>query len=1655
MTQRKSSGGAAAAGGFEFQARMAAWVAVHILADKAASAPWTLSSDTTLEWLRCETEEPVDDLLIATSREGFAFSQIKRSLNLSPAENSELASVADQFVRQFLAHRGSQARSKKWQRSLEPERDRLVLIVGLNAPETIRKDLSEVLRRAQILPVHQFLDELAVNQAERKALLIFTDHIRAAWKKILGDSPSDQEIRQILALCYIQALGLDEGGTAEQEAKNLLRSVVLRDPNQADAAWNLLVSFCARLASTRSGADRVGFQGALLNASIELQVTRRFRSDIQTLRNYSSRLADRLRDLSLVRVNNDEVKIERKSTRELQRAAEMSSLLVVGEPGAGKSGALHDFFASLQERDAVFLAVDRLASGTLEELRSELNLDHDLIDVLANWPGTDSAFLIIDALDAARAELASLALRDLISRVVRSGGRWRVLASIRKFDLRYSLELRELFRGEPPSAFFDSEFQGLKHLNIPRLPQSELEQLRDGSSQLYSLIMSSPPELRELLAVPFNLRLAAELLSAGLDPADFGLVRTQLQLLDSYWQYRIIRSDGHRDAREGILRRICAGMVQQRRLRLDRATIADPGSSVGLNDLLSHHVLAEWQASPTTLPDSYVLTFAHHVLFDYAVERLLLRGDVAALTKRLAEDPELLLVVRPSLVLHFEHLWDFDSSREQFWDLVFRVASHSKIPEIGKLIGPSVAARLARDLVDLSMLCRSIETTEETRKDTALTVLRHLIGALLVPGGDRPLVGLDAGPWDELAEHVSRRFDSASAYIMRPLLFDLCQSPEALTPQQRVNVGKASRRLFLLAWQQPSRDSRLIIHGIQGVCRTFDTDPAESASLIRRCLDPQHIKEFGFEELPWLAREINGFISLDPLLVEEIYVATFENPEESLELTSLTDSRILGMASHKRQDYAMAFYALAKAYPNFLTTNPVHATRALVKVMEAYVAQQHTHGQVLEEEFDFRGKRAQLRSDLSSIWDARAGRPSHEDALKILDIFERQLEAMGQRSDSEVLQIVIGTIVERNRLACIWGRLLRLAARLPSTIGLILSPLASAAPILSFLDTSYLAGEYLKIIFTDLDVDEREAIERTILALGDEPADVERAEKVRNRLLGCLPFDTLITPEAKDLATRLQRAGELPPNIPPFTIGEVESRAYGEDEYLRERGVALEAEPNTRVRELIRLLEKFDETHRNQKPNTAEIEAIVPTLRELKEAITSTVAGEVHPKLSESAWDHLAEVCIRISEADGFSCLSEIGALAYSILMAASYQAEPEYYQEHDEHFDSAPSWGRPAPRVEAAQGLISLGRMSDCATPELLERIESLSRDSVPAVRLQIAANLSLLYKSAINLMWDILERLCRDEQSRGVLQFVIGGPIERLADPHTERIVGLVKEILDRIRTGPGAKAVREGCVGLLARLYLWRGSPVCEESVLDIITHPSQYPDEIDSIVNVLQEPLQYGLADSSMDPEHAAVRQRTWRLVELLIQSSTERLSYIQSSHSGEIFEEWSIYEKETFKALVRLIDHIGDVIYFSSGAYGHADGDDARALEASARAQFYREATTVLDKLADIGLASLAHHLLETLESFISFDPAGVFLRIAHVVRAGQQGGYQYESMAADLLVRLVERYLAEYRPILREVDGCRQALLEVLDIFVRAGWPSARRLTYHLEEIFR
>jgi len=366
------------------------------------------------------------------------------------------------------------------------------------------------------------------------------------------------------------------------------------------------------------------------------------------------------------------------------------------------------------------------------------------------------------------------------------------------------------------------------------------------------------------------------------------------------------------------------------------------------------------------------------------------------------------------------------------------------------------------------------------------------------------------------------------------------------------------------------------------------------------------------------------------------------------------------------------------------------------------------------------------------------------------------------------------------------------------------------------------------------------------------------------------------------------------------------------------------------------------------------------------------------------------------------------------------------------------------------------MARHADCATAEVLEAVERLASDAVPGVRFEIASYLNALYKTAPELMWKVIGRLCREEQDRLVLQGMLGGPLDKLSLHHPDQVSELTIEILSRLDEGGDVGAVRRLCLAIVTSLYIWRNHERCGAIVKKIATDPQVNPDAAGDMLHQLRSVLTHGPV-SPAEPSQDEIRRRAFEFFIQLLQAARNCFDRIQAEHQAKQFNDWPEEDQKTVQSLSRVIDAVGREIYYASGAYGQTKpaGDKERAIMSERSKRFYHEAAPLLDELADVGFPSLAHHVLQTLESFIPFDPSGVFLRIGRVVRGGRKGGYQYESLAVDLMVQLIERYLADYRSQLREDEECRRTLVEVLDTFVKAGWPSARRLSYRLDEIFR
>jgi hypothetical protein len=279
----------------------------------------------------------------------------------------------------------------------------------------------------------------------------------------------------------------------------------------------------------------------------------------------------------------------------------------------------------------------------------------------------------------------------------------------------------------------------------------------------------------------------------------------------------------------------------------------------------------------------------------------------------------------------------------------------------------------------------------------------------------------------------------------------------------------------------------------------------------------------------------------------------------------------------------------------------------------------------------------------------------------------------------------------------------------------------------------------------------------------------------------------------------------------------------------------------------------------------------------------------------------------------------------------------------------------------------------------------------------------------------------------------------LNQLAGRYPKEVLRRLEVVKARFPITSKPSSVNEWTLRISAGLYVWQDNHEALRLFEDLLSKSGFLPQPATQLLHDSRELYTYR-SDQSPDGG-AGIRKRVFELSERVARlAQMELLSADKDADS----------ERQT--QLARTLDFISNQIYFGSGAY---DGTNLQSLSPDDRLTFWKESQEVIEALTDVALPSIAHHLIQTLQSFIPFDPANVFHKIAAVVASAQRFGYQYESMAVDLLVQIAELYLAQYPGLLQYDENCRTELMAMLETFVTAGWPSAFRLIYRLEEMYR
>jgi hypothetical protein len=1651
---RNDAGGAAGQAGANYQSRIAAWFGVRMLAGSMVSPLYGLAANVRFSSVRCQTDCPVDDVVVATSENGFVFIQAKnRIAAVSGAPGSEFAEVITQFVRQFLAMQQG-GEGIDWRRPLDSDKDRLVLATGSRSTSTLTGRLRGLLERFRESSGASNLEAAARNKSEREVATKLLGHVRRVWEREIGSVPKDTELRPLLEAMRIHELDMGEEGRDTRDARDLLCSQVLSDPSQAEAAWSALVDVASQRHERRSGFIAASLAEELRHQSFALQSPPDFRGAIETLQATSGEHLNEVCRFSQLLPGQSETTIRRDATGTLIQAVEEGHLLVVGEPGAGKTGILYQLACQLAEQGAsvVFLSVQFLTATTAVDLSRALSLvdSQDLTEILANWFETERGYVIFDALDAARNEPTRLLLQQKINEIIRLESRWTVIASVREYDLRYGERWRNMFPGEAREGFGVEEFSGTRHMYLSRLSGAEIARAVDAVPGLTSVLTNPPPRLRDLLENIFNLHLMAVLIREQADPTELRTICYQIQLLHRYWRGRVHGDGTRRDARERAIVAVLKCMVTTRLMQAERHDILADEPGADLSDLEQTGILRSPAARRGLEGD--ILIFSHHILFDYAVARLSFRlgRRPRELVERLEREPDLALMLGPSLSLCFEDAWlEQTPARHVFWRLATALSFSGAVPEIAKLVAPTTVAVNASSLDDLEPLLGLLGRGAQAIDD----LLWHLVVALLIRIDDgNPIVGETGGPWAAFADRLSERIGPRSIYSLRTLVSILTQKSQELTADQLASSGRAARRLLEAGWAGRPRDRNLVITGLDAVCDTFTSDLEASASLIRRSLEFEHLRQFGYEELPHITHKLETFMGPDPNLAVELYRAAFGYEEMSTEGVPM-GGVLLSLTSNRRQDYRHSWWQLAEMFPKLLELNPIEATRALIAVMEGYNARERHRGPSDTEvtrTFDFNGRVARYREDLSGIWAQRAvNQDTHDDALRILSVFSRFLREVAQRADCrELFANIVEAVVAHNELAVLWATLLQAAADDPEPFASEVIPVAVAPVVLTSSDTHYAVARYFEKAYPLLEESSRARIEQAILDL---PHESKRDNRNRLRLVGYLPQDSIVIQEAQELRTQAEMEELIRESRPLFTEEPFLEEVPNIDDQLTDEGVDVNRAANRALIDFIRAVHNLRFEQDQNQHNLEHFHRMRPALEALREGILN--AGEdVDPKVIEEALDHLGD---KASQAARFRVIGEnydARVFLLTVLRMARLGRSPEYSEERNANFARHRTWGSPSARIAAARGLMDLISWNQEEFAELQPELDRLARDPVASVRFHVAIRLPHLNESQRDWVRAHINFFTQEDDNAALVNAGLQA-LSKTAYSDFDEAFFLAAKVYERFRDAEheGEELCRDNAAKLVADLHIRLGHEGAGQWLHTILENEHTPSAVINELIVRYRDEVTRGDPDDS-DSRAEASRGRTLALYRRVTGRGRDRAMQLWEDLQSSLTTEWPEEKRQELQNHFRILDNVAQQMYFASGAHGAQS--DQRQQAGRIQSRLFAEARDLFETLSQIPVPHVSHYLIETLEFLIDIEPEEVFRLLAQAVRSSEGQGYTAERMAQGLFVRITERYLADYRNIFDDPER-RQDLLLCLNAFVRHGWLEARRLTYRISEIWQ
>lgn len=363
---------------------------------------------------------------------------------------------------------------------------------------------------------------------------------------------------------------------------------------------------------------------------------------------------------------------------------------------------------------------------------------------------------------------------------------------------------------------------------------------------------------------------------------------------------------------------------------------------------------------------------------------------------------------------------------------------------------------------------------------------------------------------------------------------------------------------------------------------------------------------------------------------------------------------------------------------------------------------------------------------------------------------------------------------------------------------------------------------------------------------------------------------------------------------------------------------------------------------------------------------------------------------------------------------------------------------------------------------------LRRLCRDKSPPLRFNLADRLAVLEQPAPGLMWELIDTFVTKERRFSVLD-ALSLSLDRLWTRAPAKVKERLRLIAGRtMKEASDVSHIHETLAHTFLFRFLRTGDSDCEAFIANLIEEcdSARASHALLAQLHGCREGGWLTAGDGTKPDAYAdSARARTWKFFSNLLKAAQAKLrqdreAWRQLHEHGQPDAETLKPVREKLDRATLLVDGVAMQLYFASGAFDEKRNKEKEPLTPVQLRRFWKEAAPLFSALSAEPHPHTAHQIVETLYHLLPCAPRDVFLLATQSIRkSATEAGYQYDSLAVGDVVTLIQRALADHRDIfqgdLGQESECLTALLQVLDLFVEAGWAEARQLTHRLEEIYR